>query len=445
MAMIKFNILSNQRSAPFAGESHQATKYVRIARKNSSAKTTHILHIAWAPSKQGNHRHPVIARAPCPIFELPPIDVWVPLSSDQIRKTRCPVCDGETSTYVTLNFINGRGLPIKRCNADGMIYLEERPDEAWWTNVYSAREYYGNGLNQQLGYPESYFKLEERRTKDAELRVQDVLRVVGNRRGLWVDVGGGAGFVASQAKKEGWNVTVVETNAAGVETLKAKGIQSIVSPWEHATVEDGSVDVLSFFDVMEHLLDLDASLDKAHDVLAADGILVIRVPDLSNLNRRNQHVLLNISREHVNYFTQTSMRRLLEDHGYDLFSIQPSGRTELAEGVFYQGTTFFARAKPKTHSTISDLTDFLESHDWPHTGWTGVSTRFQFSRLGQQARVQLVKEDEITSEWHFRLGIGSPRRWRKELARQLMELESLGWLDFPYEDEVRLKDRVYFQ
>lgn len=94
---------------------------------------------------------------------------------------------------------------------------------------------------------------------------------------------------------------------------------------------------------------------KARNALNGSGLglVVIRVPDLSNLKPENAQALLSISREHVYYFTETTLKQLLLHNGFQIISINQSG-SQLVGGETYSSVTIFARSgSPDVRPVVS--------------------------------------------------------------------------------------------
>jgi SAM-dependent methyltransferase len=85
----------------------------------------------------------------------------------------------------------------------------------------------------------------------------------------------------------------------------------------------GIFSVVTLWATLEHLVDPGRVLSEAHRVLAPGGIMAISVPNYASLTqkllgKRNRYVGV----DHVNYYTATSLRRLLVRHGFQVERIQ---------------------------------------------------------------------------------------------------------------------------
>jgi len=79
--------------------------------------------------------------------------------------------------------------------------------------------------------------------------------------------------------------------------------------------EHGEFKVVIVRQVLEHIVDIKGFLDSARSLLSDRGVLVIEVPD-SEINF--SHSDYGVWEEHVNYFTQASLTRILEEMGWEI-------------------------------------------------------------------------------------------------------------------------------
>lgn len=79
---------------------------------------------------------------------------------------------------------------------------------------------------------------------------------------------------------------------------------------------DSPFDVVLLSSVLEHLPDLAFAMQKLRALLRNDGFLFVQVPDVDNFGVDMKEPFLEFSIEHINYFTETSLRNLLSRFGF---------------------------------------------------------------------------------------------------------------------------------
>ena len=148
-----------------------------------------------------------------------------------------------------------------------------------------------------------------------------------------LDVGcssGGFGRVLKERRQvEVWGVEPFAEAAQEAEKHLDKVIRSFFD--DAADLPKAYFDVITFNDSLEHFPDEYAPLKLAQTLLKPDGVIVTSIPNFRYLENL-KHIILEkdfkytdagiLDRTHLRFFTLKSMRRLFEDIGMDVVSIQ---------------------------------------------------------------------------------------------------------------------------
>ncbi len=132
------------------------------------------------------------------------------------------------------------------------------------------------------------------------------------------DVGCWVGFLMSEAERGGWETQGVEPSvfAAGFARERL-GLRVQTGTLESADLPRSAFDAVVLGDVIEHLPDPGAALDRIYDLLRPRGVLYLTLPDAGS---RVARVLgarwWSVIPTHVQYFNRRSITRLLERHGF---------------------------------------------------------------------------------------------------------------------------------
>jgi 2-polyprenyl-3-methyl-5-hydroxy-6-metoxy-1,4-benzoquinol methylase len=222
------------------------------------------------------------------------------IRDDLTQARRCPLCKAPP----------GRGLFVKdgfrhvKCPECGLIYvslilrediLEQywREERAWSAVLDSPPQMEMDRLKYQYGLDLVSWRIQGRRL---------------------LDIGGGGGGFVRLADKAGWTVTALELNQANSRRLKEQGIEVIVKHLETADLPSGGFDLISLWDVLEHLADPFLTLTEARRLLAPGGLLLILVPNAGSLVTRLLHEKSNTfgGHSHLNHFDPKSLEILLK-------------------------------------------------------------------------------------------------------------------------------------
>ena len=234
---------------------------------------------------------------------------------------RCCVCGG-TRLEEHLSVAGDRGpeglIPttdrygtalsdIVRCPHCTHMQLREIPGDAELEQAYgeAASDDY---IGEEAGQRATAHGLLERLERHAE-------------RGPLLDLGCWVGFLLDEARRRGWDpVTGVEpsefASAYARETLgldvRTADLMTAELPGEHYRA-------VVMGDVIEHLPDPGAALDRIAALLAPGGAVMLVLPDAgSRLARVMGARWWSVIPTHVQYFTRGSLQRLLEAHGFAL-------------------------------------------------------------------------------------------------------------------------------
>jgi 2-polyprenyl-3-methyl-5-hydroxy-6-metoxy-1,4-benzoquinol methylase len=154
-------------------------------------------------------------------------------------------------------------------------------------------------------------------------------RFLAGRSGRLLDMGCGLGFFLKVASGyPNWEVFGCEISAPAVQYARARlGLHNVMcTRLEDADFPPGSLDIITMWDVIDHILQPDPLLRRCHALLGKGGICFIRTPNLSTqllrarLTRRVRGMQPTLAylmpRDHLHIYSAVSIRRLLERNGF---------------------------------------------------------------------------------------------------------------------------------
>lgn len=139
-----------------------------------------------------------------------------------------------------------------------------------------------------------------------------------HRVGRFLDVGCGSGWVSEQLNKRGWRSEGIEPTTAGCELARQKGVEVHQGTINTLTeLETGAYDAVLFFHALEHVADPRQDLERAIELLAPGGQLLIGIPNFGCWQRKafgTDWLMLELPR-HRTHFTEQGLRTLVESLG----------------------------------------------------------------------------------------------------------------------------------
>jgi SAM-dependent methyltransferase len=115
-----------------------------------------------------------------------------------------------------------------------------------------------------------------------------LLELIGNQvpEGRWLDVGSGHGLLLDEARSRGYETVGLEVSSAGAAFARDALALDVREQTVDELDETEGFDVITLIDVLEHLSDPVATIERCHELLAPDGVLCIVTPDPSSLTAR---------------------------------------------------------------------------------------------------------------------------------------------------------------
>jgi 2-polyprenyl-3-methyl-5-hydroxy-6-metoxy-1,4-benzoquinol methylase len=225
------------------------------------------------------------------------------LSTDfeQNQNLHCIVCGSPDITHIGIT----GGFPLCNCKECGLQFLYPRPSREELKCIYA--DYY-----RPWGIDTSGDAVSEMKMRTFRGYMQHVERYA--PKGRLLDVGCATGELLSVARNMGFDAYGIEISPKGVEKCRTIfGEGRIASkPLEKGDFPDGSFDVVTLCDVLEHLEAPGDFLAIVATLLKPEGILLIVTPDTSSWTCRLMGASWpHFKKEHLYYFSRTNIIKFL--------------------------------------------------------------------------------------------------------------------------------------
>jgi 2-polyprenyl-3-methyl-5-hydroxy-6-metoxy-1,4-benzoquinol methylase len=229
---------------------------------------------------------------------------------DMLRPRDCPICGSPP----------GKGLFVKdgfrhvRCPQCDLIYvsliLREDLMIKYWREEQAWRQVLLSGPQVELDLKKFGYGLD---VVSAHLSGRRVL-----------DIGTGTGTFVKLAKERGWETTALELNVESVENLLKEGMRIIVKPLEITDLPSHSFDLITLWEVLEHLAEPQLVLTESRRLLSPEGLLLILVPNAGSLVTRVLHEKSNTfgGHSHLNHFNLKSITTILNNLNYEIIELE---------------------------------------------------------------------------------------------------------------------------
>lgn len=207
--------------------------------------------------------------------------------------------------------------PIVRCCNCGLMYANPRWDSSLVRESYSVVE------------DPTYVEEREGRVLTFSRNLLPFQKLIANhtKTRRLLDVGCHIGVMVELAQKAGWEAWGVEPSTWASQQARTRGLNVITGTLADAKLDECYFDVVTMWDVIEHLTDPAAEIRQVHRVLRPGGIFAIHTIDIESMFARVMGKRWPWLMEmHLYYFSPRTLGKLLEQLGFTVVQSNAQGR-----------------------------------------------------------------------------------------------------------------------
>jgi SAM-dependent methyltransferase len=250
---------------------------------------------------------------------------WLMERADRFVEVPCPACGADEGTPEWKKY----ELDYLRCGACRTVYVSPRPEPEL------LGEYYRSSTNYEFWndviFPASEDARRERIFKPRAERVAEIVERHGRGRGTLIDVGAGFGTFCEEVAKLGIfdRVIALEPEPHLAETCRSKGLEVIESPFEDADLSGIDVDVVTNFEVIEHLFSPRDFVATCASLVDSGALFVVTCPNVDGFDIAVMgEVSTTVDAEHLNYMNPRSLGDLMQSEGFEVVEGGTPGRLD---------------------------------------------------------------------------------------------------------------------
>ncbi len=278
-----------------------------------------------------------------------------------MQKVICDLCgaDAPDILFSKEDRYTGESFQFATCTNCGLIYLPSRPSTEDIAKYYPA--------DYEAFYLIDY-KMDDRQQWHLRraLSLQlDFVEKHSSSKGKLLDIGCATGNFLKFAKDRDWQVLGIEPiNDAARIARDYYQLDVITGTLDTISLAGETYDVITMWDVLEHLPTPKSTISQCHRLLKNDGILVFSIPNLHSFDRYlfGRNWIGWDAPRHFNLFTGRSLIRLLNTTGFDLVDkrciLGGKGAFLLSLDQVFSSN----RSKSRIRSTYPIISAFL----WPY-------------------------------------------------------------------------------
>jgi 2-polyprenyl-3-methyl-5-hydroxy-6-metoxy-1,4-benzoquinol methylase len=261
-----------------------------------------------------------------------------------IQKYSCSLCKSNKTKPI----LNKAGFLIVQCTDCDFVYVNPRIKNEELENIYK-HNYFKNKDYGYIGYEQE----KRLRIKNFERWLNDAEPFIPNNKIFHaLDVGCAAGYCLDVMEAKGWKAEGLELDDEMFRDLETAGQIVYRCPLESFESKQ-KYQVITLFDVIEHIPHLDVAFKKLSDLLEVGGVIIMVTPDHDSLQRRlfAKRWFQYKPIEHIQYFTRYTLDAFAKRNNLQMVFQKKCGQYAdtnfLVNRLKYYKFSFFSKALEK--------------------------------------------------------------------------------------------------
>lgn len=219
----------------------------------------------------------------------------------------CYYC--KSKKVIEYKFIN-KEFVLSLCKSCRLIFTNPQPPSTLYTEI-------NKGKYDSKEEEKSYLGISKQIYKRAEKYVERVQKH--KKNGKYLDIGCSYGIYLQAAKKAGFETYGVEVASKAVRYANTRlGLKVKQGTIEETRFASNNFDVITLYDVLEHIPNMKKFLKEVNKILKFGGLLVIQCPNIESFAFKmlGQDWNWLLVPNHLWHFSLQSMVQVLEDNGF---------------------------------------------------------------------------------------------------------------------------------
>ncbi len=240
----------------------------------------------------------------------------------------CPVCKSDKAkAYLScIDYtVSRETFNVVQCGSCGFRYTNPRPDEKEIGKYYQAEEYISHS-DTSKGLVNKLYLMVRNYTIAQKIKLINRLSppLPSSPRNL-LDIGCGTAEFLHAAKVNGWNVTGIEPSEIARKNAQQKYGITPLSQEKLFELSEKKYNAISMWHVLEHVHQLDRTIEQIKNILLDEGVLIIAVPncDSPDAKKYGAHWAAWDVPRHLYHFTKKDIETLFKRSGFKLSEVLP--------------------------------------------------------------------------------------------------------------------------
>ncbi|MEQ1849903.1 MAG: class I SAM-dependent methyltransferase [Candidatus Peribacteraceae bacterium] len=280
------------------------------------------------------------------------------ISTEQLQEAKCPLCNTSSSRLIFSEGI----FSVVQCDACDIQFEKRQLDKNGLQKIYNTHEYWSSSSPRSFGYA-SYLRESKNYLRTFALRIKGTPELT-KKVGSVLDIGCGCGYFLEKMQERGWKCSGIDiSKEASDEALKRANLH--IQTGDESLLEgmESRFDIVSLWDVIEHLPEPVKSLKRIRNIIQPGGLLILETQNFQSffarlLGKRWHHYK---HLEHLWHFSPQSIEQILKQAGFRVV------RSSARHGGKYVSLGFIAERAKRIHPWLGLM---LEKCAYPVRHWS---------------------------------------------------------------------------
>lgn len=236
----------------------------------------------------------------------------------------CPICRNQTFIpFLTCKdfLLTSENFTIVSCGSCHFKFTNPIPYANELGKYYASEEYISHSNNAK-GIINNIYKIVRNYTLSGKRKLIDSLS---KNKGVLLDIGCGTGEFLNVCKRSGWETMGIEPGNDARKYASEKHQLTVHESIESVKNLNSHFDIITMWHVLEHVDDLNGTIETLKKILKKNGTLLIALPNCSSHDAivyKEYWAAYDVPR-HLYHFTPKDVVNLFEKHDMKLQQLLP--------------------------------------------------------------------------------------------------------------------------